>query len=236
MENASKALLIATGMFFGLMIISISLVIHNRISDYYESKETNKITEQLSAFNMQYTAYNREDVRGSDILSLVNKIIDYNENRELGEEKIKISLIIPRDVAGKYKYFYYNYVNNSSETLIKTNTTYTQETIGDSFLNTANGIASRYGTKVETLVSKISKLIVDNGLTGVLREKAVQERIDILEQLKIDEVANPNINEDILKYYQFQQFKRAHFSCEELTFTDYGRVGNFVFKFNGKFE
>lgn len=236
MENATKALLIAAGIFFGLMIISISLVMLNRISAYYQSKEANKVTEQLAAFNKQYTAYNRDDVRGSDILSLVNKIIDFNERREIGAAEMQISIIIPRDTAGKYKYFYYKYVNTSSETLIRPETNYTHVNISNQFLIRANQMASSYGTKIEKLVSNISTLIIDDGLTGILKERAEQARKDLLEQLKIDEEYYTNIDEDILRYYQFQQFKRAHFSCEELTFTKDGRVESFEFEFTGKFE
>ena len=44
------------------------------------------------------------------------------------------------------------------------------------------------------------------------------------------------IRNDILKYYQYMQFKRAHFDCKKLTFTDKGRVQSFRFEFTGKFE
>lgn len=235
MENASKALIIAAGIFFGLLIITISLFMFNKISDYYELKEADRVTEQLTAFNKQYTSYNRSDVRGSDILSLINKIIDFNGNRQIGAEEMKISISI-KDSAGKYKNFYYKYAGSSSETLLKTNVTYTHGNIGTSFLNKANSIASKYGGKADKLASNISTLIIDEGLTGTSKDRAEKARQDLLEQLKINGISDQQINNDILDYYQYQQFKRAHFDCTLITFTKSGRVESFEFEFNGKFE
>ena len=52
-----------------------------------------------------------------------------------------------------------------------------------------------------------------------------------------DAAANlPSIQNDIFKYYQYNQFKRAHFDCTELKYTSQGRVKSFSFEFNGTFE
>ena len=80
MENASKALLIAAGILIGLILITMIIFGYNQISSYYTNREEVKQSEQLAEFNKQYIGYDREDVRGSDLLSLVNKIIDYNIN------------------------------------------------------------------------------------------------------------------------------------------------------------
>ena len=78
MENAVKALLIAAGVLVGIMILSLLMYGHGEISSYYREKEENKEFEQLAILNKQYIPYNRQDVRGSDIITLVNKIVDFN--------------------------------------------------------------------------------------------------------------------------------------------------------------
>ena len=94
MENASKALLIAAGIMIGLIVITMIAYAHGKISNYYESKELTLQSEQLADFNKQFLGYNRADVRGSDLISLVNKIIDYNTNFGENGEKIENSYCI----------------------------------------------------------------------------------------------------------------------------------------------
>lgn len=226
MENASKALLMVAGIFFGLLIITTVLFMHGRISDYYESKETNKKTEQLATFNKQYSSYNRTDVRGSDLLSLINKIIDFNSNKDDGEEEIKIRIKIPNIDNAKLFYYQYGNLNYESNniTLIEIDKTYTHKNIKNSFLNEANSIESKYPRGVaEKLSANLSTLMGQNSL---------KTREQLLKQLNITSVDN----NDILKYYQYQQFKRAHFDCTSLEFTKNGRVEIIRFQFNGKFE
>lgn len=228
MENATRALLMVAGVFFALLIITITILVHGQISDYYESKDVNKKTEQLAIFNKKYSSYNRENVRGSELLSLINKIIDFNSSKEDIEKEIKISIIIPNNERAKifyYQYDNYKYGKDNNVTLIKINNQYTHKNIKISFLDEANKIASNYPSGMaEKLSANISTLMGENSF---------KTREQLLKQLNIKYAVN---NNDILKYYQYQQFKRAHFNCETLEFTKDGRVESFKFQFNGKFE
>lgn len=229
MENATKALLMAAGIFFGLLVITMVLFMHGQISDYYETKETGEMIEQLTAFNKQYTSYNRADVRGSDLLSLINKIIDFNTSKDDDEKEIQIKITIPNTDKAKlfyYQYDNYNYEGRGNIALIKINEIYTHRNIKSSFLDEADRIASSYSTGIaEKLAANISTLMGHNSF---------KTKEQLLKQLNIN---SHNVKEnDILKYYQYQQFKRAHFNCESLEFTNDGRVENFRFEFNGKFQ
>lgn len=79
MENASKALLIAGAILIVIILISIMLIVKNNVSDYYASEEQLKATEDKAKFNEQFTRFNRNDVQGYELISLVNKVVDYNE-------------------------------------------------------------------------------------------------------------------------------------------------------------
>lgn len=233
MENATKALMIAAGVLVGLMVVTLMIYGYNQVSSYYNEKEENKKFEQLANFNEQYIPYNRDDVRGSDILSLVNKIIDFNKVKD--EEEITISIIIQNNDNGKtffYKYDEY-YATGSREKLIKFGATnkFTEDNINSRLINKANAIESTYTqAKATKLAANMSTLMGDN---------TRKEPEDLLEELKItyeDEYKIRQIQEDILKYYQYQQFKRAHFNCDKLEYTEQGRVKSFTFIFNGTFE
>lgn len=239
MENASKALLIAAGVLIGLIIISMMIYAHGQISNYYETKEKETETEQLIAFNKQYIGYNRDDVRGSDLISLINKIVDYNVDKinYTNQEKIEISIIMD-NTDGKAENIFYNYNNYYKSTarkkLIVPGKTYSHEgknSIYDNLINPAYEIETKYTQALATKLSQKMSTLMDEYSPRITKEQLFTE-------FKInpkDYGGASQIQEDILKYYQYIQFKRAHFNCTDLTYKD-GKVKSFTFAFNGKFE
>ena len=81
MENASKALIMAGSVLIALMIIGALLLMFNNLSSYQNTNNDNEMQAQIIEFNNQYETYNRDDVRGSDLYSLLNKVIDYNRRK-----------------------------------------------------------------------------------------------------------------------------------------------------------
>ncbi|MCI9063879.1 MAG: hypothetical protein HFJ17_04685 [Clostridia bacterium] len=88
MENASKALLMAGGVFLTLLVVSLLMYAWNMYSDYQNEQDRLQMIEDTAKFNQQFTNYDRDDVYGYDVLSLVNKAIDYNQR--LSEEGANI--------------------------------------------------------------------------------------------------------------------------------------------------
>ena len=78
MENASKALIMAGSVLIALIIISCLVLMINNLSTYQGLQTQSEEVAQIEKFNNQYIIYNRDDVRGSDLYSLMNKVIDYN--------------------------------------------------------------------------------------------------------------------------------------------------------------
>ena len=105
MEDASKALLISAEVLIGVIIISIMVMLFNRmieISDVYHAKtEAQKIT----AFNIEYLQYETENnadkgyLTAEEVVTLINKVHSWNMSTEDGNEEI--TLTIDR----KYYYF-----------------------------------------------------------------------------------------------------------------------------------
>ena len=84
MENATKALLMAAGILIAIIVLSLAIVVYGRISGFYQTKQSNLNEEQLAEFNNQYIAYDRTDVTGFELVSLINKVIDFNQNKVYG--------------------------------------------------------------------------------------------------------------------------------------------------------
>lgn len=81
MENASKALLMAAGMLLVMLILALVIFAWGKFSDYQNAKDSLVDIEDTAKFNEQFTHYDRDDVQGYEILSLINKVVDYNERK-----------------------------------------------------------------------------------------------------------------------------------------------------------
>ena len=79
MENASKALLIGAAILFAVMILSLLMISYQQISSYFSADHEATVIEQTTKFNSQFENYNQKSIRGTDMISLMNKVIDYNE-------------------------------------------------------------------------------------------------------------------------------------------------------------
>ena len=79
MENASKALLIAGGILIAVLLISLIAFASKSISDYQAEKQNLADIEDASKFNEQFMQYNRSDLQGTELITLIHKVIDYNE-------------------------------------------------------------------------------------------------------------------------------------------------------------
>lgn len=79
MENASKALLIAGGVLVSILVITVFIYMITKISEFRRSNEDLARIENVSEFNKRFTNYQRDDVQGYELLSLIHNVIDYNE-------------------------------------------------------------------------------------------------------------------------------------------------------------
>ena len=87
MENASKALLFAGTILIAIMVVSLLMLTINRVSEYQSSSTELENASQLAEFNEQFTQYVRDDVKGVELISLLNKVVAYNQ-KESGPGEI----------------------------------------------------------------------------------------------------------------------------------------------------
>lgn len=99
MENASRALIIAGSVLISLLIISLLVAFYGNIRDIISTEEDIDTSEKALEFNKQYEAYYRNNLYGSEILSLCNKVADYNTKYEDdGYSELEIEITFKKDV------------------------------------------------------------------------------------------------------------------------------------------
>lgn len=79
MENATKAFLIAAGTLFGVMLLALMVFFFRSLSPFESQRQSSEETEQITAFNAEYDAYNKKIMYGVDLISVLNKAKSNNE-------------------------------------------------------------------------------------------------------------------------------------------------------------
>ena len=94
MENATKALEMAAGVLMALLVLGLIVFAYNNVASLKNTQQDATKIEQSTDFNKDYEAYNKEGIYGSELLSLANKMEDYNSKykTEDGYEKIDMSI------------------------------------------------------------------------------------------------------------------------------------------------
>ena len=90
MENASKALLIAGGVLITLIIITMFIMMFNNISNIQKEQEEQTKLEQIVDFNAEFEAYNKKVMYGTDVITLINKVVENNKKHD--DYKITVTL------------------------------------------------------------------------------------------------------------------------------------------------
>ena len=91
MENASKALIMAGSVLIAMIVISLLVALFTNLKNLQNTQLSTEQVEQATEFNKQYDVYDR-NVYGSELLSLANKIKDYNIRQAEMNDYTKIEL------------------------------------------------------------------------------------------------------------------------------------------------
>lgn len=126
MENASKALTIAGGVLIGVLLISLLVAAFNNLRSYQKVKDDEENFKQSIVTNSDYERYLKDTgIYGSELLSLVNKVNDYNSRRTDDKTYVKVTINV-RIPDNKNSLFY---KIGTTEYGFKANNTYNQEKI-----------------------------------------------------------------------------------------------------------
>lgn len=251
MENASKALLMAGSVLISLLVIGALLLMFNNLSSYQESNIQNTREAQVIEFNNQFANYNRENVRGNELYSLLNKVIDYNKRKtiegdegaiEIGYKPMTIEFSLKSKDGSKNRM---NFTIDNNVRLFRSGNDYTvgksTNTFEDYIVEELGDIESTYGKDVLTkLTTGFTRIFVDNPddneksqLVKSFNDISTKVEITSFDEIRVDST----IRNDVSKYYEYVQFKRAYFDCVKCEYDkDTGRITYMEFKFNGSFQ
>lgn len=244
MENASKALIMAGSVLIALLIIGALLLMFNNLSSYQETDTQSTKEAQVIEFNNQYETYNRKNVRGSELYSLMNRVVDYNKRKstkgtgknEEGQYLAYAPMTIEVDLKGKKQDFYApsNYNNH----LIKN-----KYTISD----TNNEFKTDFYDTIQKYEKELGEDALNNLVAGfneifnnLDEEEAVRNFNSACKSEKVRNMNDiKNQYKKVCQYYEYVAFKRARFNCitEDTTYdSKTGRITKMKFEFTGKFE
>ena len=175
MDNASKALLMAGGVLIALLVITLAVFVFNQMSDYQKSQSDLVEVEQLADFNEQFTQYVRNDLNGIDLVTLANKVVNFNQ-KDSGAGEINydqnITLII------NMENYQQKYVGNLFD-----KSTYTVENKNSDFFTYSITINKKKRFAIALLSNGSVGLPIGRaaatsgrGVCGLLRRRARQSR------------------------------------------------------------
>lgn len=262
MENASKALLMAGEILISIIIVSALLLMFNSLTSYQGVKEQSTKEAQVIAFNSIYEAYNTNNVRGNDLYSLLNRVVDYNKRKSTegtGERDegqyiayqpitIKVSLkTADGENQKKLRYdetqrvftgnpeFIINSTNNTFDNLFEEIVQLEEKYPPGALMNLTTAIAKIFVTSQEFnnfSQSEKAQIIYNFNSAYGSQKLSANSNSHIINSWG---KINSEYREDIYKYYEYLQFTRAHFNCTSVGYNEgTGRIVSMEFQFTGE--
>lgn len=91
MENASKALIIAGAILLSILIISLGIMIFNQASGVVNNNAMSEV--EISSFNQKFTQFEGKNIKGSQVNSLLNQIVQSNvANQDDSSKQVTIDV------------------------------------------------------------------------------------------------------------------------------------------------
>ena len=219
MENASKFLLMAGGILIALLVISALVLMFNQIGDYEKGKSNTEKVSQVADFNKEFMVFTYDNIQGTDIISLANKIVNFNsksgmQNSINYDKKIKLYLNFGnKNKSGSFAY------KLGGNPVIFTKDPYFIENYSSEFLQLISKYMeydNKFSIKVMNRLSANYSSLQD----GTKTIKDVTGRSDI----------SQDIIKDIPKYREYSEFKGSTFKNTKIEY-DGEQIKNMYFEF-----
>lgn len=223
MENASKALLMAGGILIAILIIGALLLMVTQIGDYQRTKDSGAKSSQIAKFNSDFERYlDDKGIKGTDIVSLINKIQDYN-NSQVNNTKgnsgttnyvdynIKMSITISGLDKFNGKYFFGNdNIKLFSKDFYKIGFDDNGKIMGNKIFEELNQFISG---EQNTSIGEMKQLS-----SIYMNAKSDDEAIEAIKEKLGDDswngTASPTLD-SIKKYSQYSEFKTSKFIVDK---------------------
>lgn len=208
MENATKALLIAAGILFAVMIMSLLLVGYNQISSYYSAQHEEQQIKQLADYNKIFQNYNRKKIRGNEMISLMNRVIDYNERQAYDESKqyprMRVTIKLGANVWQQFTYKPAN-KTNINDTIFK------NVLNGDGDItNVSNSSSNKTNDKTLVQITNVAEDLKNKYPSLNLTKDKLQKLSSNISNIMIKEDTEGIDNKDISQLTPAQETERSN--------------------------
>ena len=228
MENASKALIMAGGILIALLVIGALVLMFNQLSYYQRTETDSEKTQQLADFNNEYLKYTYDDIKGYELISLVNKVIDYNIKEEVGNSvdyTKKITVVINmKEFKSKYG------VKNI--TSLFTKDTYTINNSNTIFSADLNNFRSMENTYTLSAMNKLSANYDTLKQAKAENQNSYETKIkEIVGKVVKNNSGNTISLTEIEQYREYSEFKSSTFKPGNVEYHNNGQVKQLSFEF-----
>lgn len=206
MENVSKALLMAGGTLLAILILTVLIYMLNASNTLAQAQDEKKLAQQTAAFNKEYEAYDKSRMYGTDVITVVNKAIDYNQRLGVDDEDYFIDIVL--DLRGA-SFNNIRTVTWEKNGVKKDEKNYTDIGLGNDVYQLKNGTGT--GTGVNEKLKEFFSQPANNDVQSVVNEDGTTTTT--------------------YTYSGLSAFKRATFTCESVSYSSItGRVNSMTFK------
>lgn len=228
MENASKALIMAGGILIALLVIGALVLMFNQLSYYQRTETDSEKTQQLADFNKEYLKYTYDDIKGYELISLVNKVIDYNIKEEVGNSvdyTKKITVVINMK---KFKSKY----GVKNITSLFTKDTYTINNSNTIFSADLNNFRSMENTYTLSAMNKLSANYDTLKQAKAENQNSYETKIkEIVGKVVKNNSGNTISLTEIEQYREYSEFKSSTFKPGNVEYHNNGQVKQLSFEF-----
>lgn len=203
MENAAKALTIAGTILISVLVISAIVFMYRDLTSVKRQDVENQKVQEITDFNKSFESFDKT-INGAKILSLANKITDYNEKYtvRMSEGYKKITLIIngSNNNSGTEWYKYYSDLQSAIDDMM------------NSKYISANYLEALYEAKSEQ--QKSSRADQADQTLNELKQKLGSRYNE----------AEKNYKVDYIKYEEYKKIKNQTFKPAGIEYDKNGRI------------
>lgn len=258
MENASKALIMAGEILIAILILTLLLYAWGKYSEYKNEETEIDNIENVAKFNEQFTNYDRSDVEGHEILTLINKIVDYNERNtrdSVSQADSNNPIKITIEFKDKKNFMNLTYSTEANVLFNINKTKFTDDeisaknrNIAGSFkhdiidvaeraMNTLPGVGNNTA-KANKVAKDIERIFLDSSASDAqwtrsasLYNSYAGTKIS-KDDAKKDFKKSGNYYKSACICYEYMQFKRCVFKCTGVQYESSGRVSQLDFEYS----
>lgn len=205
MENASKALMMAGTVLIALMVISALVFMYRDLTSEKRQESENQKVEETAEFNKSFESYEK-DLKGTQMFSIANKIIDYNEKYAGKDGYEEITLTVHTDRGNKNAQYYADLQAN------------VDKMINEKYKSSSNLEALYEARNNETSTDEKTRTQAEQTIKELQKELGDKYN-----------AAYQNVRKDWNQYSKYKDLKTKTYKSDGITYYSNGRIKTMIY-------